>query len=79
MVTNTAAAPVLTHTLMTAVLSLPPPLPHPHSQEYLQDLAELPETPWSLKGLAQVYTAQGPAAAESLKQVGDHQGSGSGS
>jgi hypothetical protein len=56
----------------------PPSLPHTsahtHPQEYLQDLAELPETPWALKGLAQVYTAQGPTAAEKLKQVGDHTG-----
>lgn len=39
-------------------------------QEYLQDLAELPENPWALKGLAQVYAAQGPTSAEKLQQVG---------
>lgn len=32
-------------------------------QAYLEDLAELPENPWALKGLAQVYAAQGPTAA----------------
>lgn len=38
-------------------------------QEYLQDLAELPENPWALKGLTQVYAAQGPKAAGKLEEV----------
>lgn len=36
---------------------------------YLEDLAELPENPWALKGLTKVYAAMGPAAADKLSNV----------
>eukprot|EP00775_Hariotina_reticulata_P010681 gene10681-10840_t len=39
-------------------------------QMYLTDLAELPGNAWSLRGLQQVYQAQGAPAAQ-LQQVGD--------
>lgn len=53
------------------LLHPPPPSTHPHThtQVYLEDLAELPENPWALKGLAQVYAAQGPAAAAKRADV----------
>ncbi|KAF8058948.1 hypothetical protein HT031_005516 [Scenedesmus sp. PABB004] len=38
-------------------------------QAYRADLAELPRNPWSLRGLQQVYSRQGPASAAKLQQV----------
>jgi hypothetical protein len=48
---------------------VPPPPPAPNLQVYLEDLAELPENPWALKGLAQTYAAMGPAAADKAAAV----------
>jgi hypothetical protein len=40
------------------------------AQVYLSDLADLPRNPWALRGLQQVYEAQGtPQAAQKLEQV----------
>lgn len=43
-------------------------------QVYLEDLAELPENPWALKGLTQVYQAQGDKAAGKLQEVREKEG-----
>lgn len=40
-------------------------------QVYLEDLAELPENPWALQGLSQVYEAMGPGAADKAADVSD--------
>jgi hypothetical protein len=57
------------HVVLFLLLLLLPLLRLP--QVYLEDLAELPENPWALKGLRQVYEAMGPGAADKAADVSD--------